>query len=157
MDRPPPELVVPIYVVGARRHIYAYKTADGRVPAREFLDGLDKKSRARYWAHFQVMGDTGMLAGKFWHPWKRAGRGMSAFKDNGSQTRIPAFPDGEGVLILTGGISGKNEDEIPERDVNAALRAMQDYKTRKPQLRPPVEGRAGEPRRAATGRRRRKA
>src|SRR5262245_36633617 len=114
----PQELAVLIYS-GERRTIYAYRAADGRAPALAFLESLDVIARARFIAHFKIMCDTGQLHGKYWHPWdskkNKASKGLSCFKDNQSQSRIPCFANGQpGVLILTHGFGGKKENELDE-------------------------------------------
>lgn len=128
------DLVQPIYTDGPRRRIYAYRRADGSVPVLEGLDSLDPKAQARYGTRFKEMGLNGQLRGKYYHPWKGSGAGMGAFKDNQSQTRIPAFPDGDGILIVTHVITGKKEDKLNERDVRKARGYRDEYFKRKMQL-----------------------
>ena len=132
---PPASLAEPVDIAGPLRRIYAYRTADGRVPALEGLEALDRKAQTRYATRFREMATAGQLRGQYHHPWKgKDTKGMSAFKDNQSQTRIPAFADGAGDLILTHVITGKKENEIPNSEVSQALRCRDDYLERKAEL-----------------------
>ena len=140
---PPEVLAEPVYVTGASRRIYAYRAADGSIPALSALAGQDRQVRERYGVKFKQMGDYGQLDGKLYHPWNHEKRtkGMSAFKDNASQTRIPTFADGQGNLILTHLITGKKEDQIKPKDINEALRIRAEYQARKASL--PGRGKTG--------------
>ena len=140
---PPGALAVPVDTAGPRRRIYAYRLRDGRAPAVDGLEALDPQAQARYFARFREMGMNGQLRGKYYHPWKGKAKGMAAFKDNQSQTRIPSFPDGAGNLILTHVIEGKKEDKIPEADENEALRYRAEYLERKARMMPKAAAAGG--------------
>ncbi len=124
---------------GPLRVIYAYKDPNGGAPAFEFLNGLDAAAKARYMLRFVKMGNEGRLRGTDFHPWddskNKGAKGLGAFKDIASKTRIPSFAEGEqGVLVLTHGFGGKKEDDIDTRQVNEAIRIRQDYHNRKTEL-----------------------
>ena len=130
------ELLVLVYE-GPRRRIFAYRTADDRVPALDELDAQASTTQQRYTLKFQKMGDNGQLRGEQFHRWKDTDycSGLSAFKDIGSKTRIPSFPDGSGTMILTHMITGKKEDKIRERDQREAMKYKNEYFSRKLELK----------------------
>lgn len=102
----------------------------GRIKAVEFLGDLDDRVRKRYEVHMDVYAKTQRLKGKYGHqmdpekPPGIAARGLYAFKDNQSKTRILAFKSKVG-WVLTHGFKDKKEDEFPPTEI---LRADEDRK-----------------------------
>lgn len=148
MADPSPQLARPLFL-GPLRRLFGYVDAKGACGVATFLEGLDRIARARYQVMIHALGNIGYLRGKNSHPWdvdkmkrlaayKDGGSvladisGFAAFKDNGSQSRLPYFPDGEpGVLILTHGFGGKKENDIDDVHMNDAIRIRQEYVARR--------------------------
>ena len=136
---------------GQRRSIWAYRGVDGVAPAKQFLDGLDATTRARYALRFNKMCIDGQLRGQDWHKWdgkkNKGAEKLGAFKDIASKTRIPCFPEGDpGVLVLTHGFGGKKENDIDPQEVNKAIKIREEYyhrKTRILEMRKAKSQRAG--------------
>lgn len=68
------------------------------------------------------------------HSWaKKDSRceGISAYKDNSSQTRIVNITDRGQLQILLFGFGGKNENDVEERHVLHAIRLRDEYRMRR--------------------------
>lgn len=124
-------------LLGRKRQIVAYMDDTGGVPALEFLDALEKKSKTRYMVRFQMFVDEGRLKGKYYHPLdakktkNKDVRHLAEFKDNTSQSRVLCFTDPLVGVVLTHGFGGKKESKLPEKEVLLALRIREDYLARK--------------------------
>ena len=93
------------------KKIYCYCRADGSVPAKEFLDAVDARTKAAYVQMFRTHCQGHRLRGEKWKPLQNC-EGLFEYKDNGTQTRIiHAFEIGSLVILLYG-FGGKKENKI---------------------------------------------
>ncbi|TKD06347.1 hypothetical protein E8A74_20745 [Polyangium fumosum] len=143
-----PQQLAQLVAAGPKRTIYAYRREDGSVPALEFLEKLDHGAKARFAIHFQSFCQEGHLPFKYYHAWNgkrnKEADGLSCFKDNQSQSRIPCFADGaQGIIVLTHGFGGKKEDDVDPREIKMAARIKADYEQRKSKY--PPQGPSGKP------------
>jgi len=93
-------------------------------------------ARMRFMVRMKAFVDSyRVLRGEFFHMWDDHrdpnAKGLGAFKDNASQSRIPCFFDGAGVVVLTHGFDGKNENNIDPREIAEAARIKREYEQRK--------------------------
>lgn len=139
---PPGQLVV-LVDEGPRCRLYAYRGPDGSVPVLEALEAQDSSVQEAYAVRFRRLCAEGpeRLRDDQYHKWKsnRAKdrddiKEFAAFKDNRSKTRIPSFPDGAGVRVLTHLITGKKEDRLDPRGVREAVKIREEYMRRKAAL-----------------------
>jgi hypothetical protein len=139
---PPRTLAVPVFVKpGMVRTIYAYRATDGSAPAIDFLNGLNELEQGRYFLKFEIMCQDGRLRGQNYHTLKKSKgnkhvEDLAEFKDIGSKSRMPCFPDPEarGVIILTHGFGGKKENETDPVQVARAVSIRSDYIARRDEM-----------------------
>lgn len=133
---PPSDTLSAPVQVGLARTIVAYRDESGAVPALDFLDGCDAKTKARYILKFTKMCDFGRLRGEDYHlldakKGVKEADGLSEFKDIASKSRILAMNDGKRArLVLLHGFGGKKEDRIKPQEILIADRRRQDYLSR---------------------------
>lgn len=123
---------------GPKKFFYSYRpvgwSPSRLAPAREFLESMSKEVQVSYGVQFQrhCMGE--FVRGNRHHPWgpnDERCEGISAYKDISSKTRIVHITDREHLQILLFGFSGKNEDDVEERYVLAAIRMRDEYRERR--------------------------
>lgn len=127
--------------LGPKKFFYCYRpeglSVSRLAPAREFLDSLPKEVQASYAVQFRRHCDGDVVRGDKHHPWWPNDvrcDGISAYKDNSSKTRIVHITDREHLQILLFGLEGKNEDDVEERHVLAAIRMRDEYRKRRTAL-----------------------
>ncbi len=138
------KMLVPVAerFLGPRRWIFFYRTEAGRVPAKEFLDGLDMQVSASYARSFTkvVEGFQHRLRGERWH--KLSGyNDLYEFKDNGSQTRLIHTTDAGGMFILLLGFGGKKENKIKKKHLSQADGLRKEYLRRRQAISEHLKGR----------------
>jgi hypothetical protein len=134
----PDESLAELIEEGHRCRIFAYRDVNGIAVARVALEELMQKVQEAYAVRFVRMCSHGAESMKPEHYHKWVGdlrvREFGAFKDLKSKTRIPSFPDGPGIRILTHVITGKKEDKLKEGDILETIKIYQDYMQRKRDL-----------------------
>lgn len=85
------ELMEPLTpsLLGPKKSIYCYRPSAGGCPAREFLEGLDRRAKAAYVHLFNVICGGNHLRGEKWHPWTeddgKGCKGLYEYKDIASK------------------------------------------------------------------------
>jgi Phage derived protein Gp49-like (DUF891) len=107
--------------------------ATGRVPAKEFLSGLDAKTQAPLMVLFQNMANSGSLSPK---RFKKEMGNLSAFRHEigRRQFRFPCFRDGNRWTITHGFIKPGAKNKLgkwPQAEVTRAKNIEAEYWARK--------------------------
>ena len=117
-------------------------SAQSLVPLKEIVDHVGQKDSVQqaYTVRFMRICSEGAerMREDHYHKWIKQKdprvREFAAFKDLRSKTRIPSFPDGSGVRILTHMIHNKKENKIDSKEINKAFRVYEDYLERKARI-----------------------
>jgi hypothetical protein len=116
---------------GPAKRILCYKTADGRVPAREFLESLPNEAQASYAKSFEKHCQGHQLRGEKHRVWtERECRGLAEYKDIQSKSRIIHVFDRCNTVILLFGFEGKKENRVAREHVERAKRLRDEYRQR---------------------------
>lgn len=105
--------------------------------SRDFLDSLSLKVSARYKYLFDTRCGGMNLRINKWHGWEQVDRrckGIFAYKDIDSKTRLVHITDRWQVDILLFGFDGKKEDRVDEVHVLKAIRLRDEYLKRRDAL-----------------------
>ncbi|RJO61760.1 type II toxin-antitoxin system RelE/ParE family toxin [candidate division WS5 bacterium] len=108
-----------------------YTTERGDSPVDDFLDGLDKKSRAKVAAHLSILEEQGPHLKR---PYADVVRGKIRelrIHQSSNQYRILYFFQLRDQIILAHAFSKKTQ-QLKERDIELAERRMQDWIKRHP-------------------------
>ena len=109
------------------REIVLYRSASGRCPVQEFLDGLSTKQARKVWSVLDTVGSLDVIPAQFLKKlagtnglWEvRAQQGGRAF-------RLLGFFAGSRLVVLVSGFVKKTE-ELPLHEIALAQRRRRDY------------------------------
>jgi Phage derived protein Gp49-like (DUF891) len=125
MDEPPQRPIV----ANGRCFTVAYAVCnDGSSPAKEFVDGCDKRDRAKLAFLIQNRAELGLNEWRNREKFKPIGGPLFEFKS--FQIRILCFRDGA-TWVLTHGFV-KKKDDIPPAEIERARRIMREDLARRP-------------------------
>ena len=139
LDGDPPAEVAELIECGIRCRLFAYRAPDGSCPALDELERMPSNVQQAYGLRFRKLCEHGpeSLREDQYHKWTKrmhpdpAIKEFGAFKDIRSKTRIPSFPDGDGIRILTHMIQGKKEDKLSNKAALETLRIRDEYLKRR--------------------------
>ena len=112
-------------------NLILYTTERGDSPVDDFLDGLDKKSRAKVAAHLSILEELGPNLKR---PYADVVRGKIRelrIRKSSNQYRILYFFELRDQIILVHAFSKKTQT-LKERDIELAERRMWDWLQRHP-------------------------
>ena len=113
------------------RRIIFYKTESGRIPVKEFLDGLAAKPSAKVVWTLNLIEARRVVDAKYLKKLKgTTGIWEVRVASGGNIFRILAFFDGDDLIVLNHGFQKKTQ-KTPRRDIELAERRKADYLTRK--------------------------
>lgn len=119
-------------LLGPQRRIHCYRTRDGRLPAREFLESLPREARASYAKSFEKYCQGHQLRGEKHHVWTEKGcEGLGKYEGIPSKSRVLHVFDRFGTVVLLFGFGGKKEDKVAQHHVNEAQRLRDEYRRRR--------------------------
>lgn len=133
-----------LLVSGDRLSIFGIRAPNGTVPLIDDIQRVTRQYKhlesayATRWKRMALHGPEAMKPDHY-HKWKREKDPRiamihGAFKDLTSKTRIPAFFDGKGKMILTHLLEGKKENALSGSDKLETLNKFNEYQMRKKQL-----------------------
>lgn len=108
-----------------------YTTERGDSPVDDFLDGLDKKARAKVAAHLSLLEENGPHLRR---PYSDVVKGKIRelrIQQSSNQYRILYFFQIRDQIILTHAFSKKTQ-QLKEKDIELAQRRMEDWLQRFP-------------------------
>lgn len=108
-----------------------YTTERGDLPVDDFLDGLDKKSRAKVAAHFSLLEEQGP---NLTRPYADVVRGKIRelrILQSSNQYRILFFFQVHDQIVLAHAFTKKTQ-QLKERDIELAEKRMEDWIQRFP-------------------------
>jgi phage-related protein len=108
-----------------------YTTERGDSPIDEFLDGLDKKSRAKVAAHLSLLEEQGP---KLKRPYADVVKGKIRelrIQQSSNQYRILFFFQLRDQIVLAHAFSKKTQ-QLKEKDIELAVKRMEDWIKRFP-------------------------
>ena len=103
-----------------------YTTERGDSPVDDFLDGLDKKSRAKVAAHLSLLEEQGPNLKR---PYADVVRGKIRglrIRQSSNQYRILFFFQARDQIVLAHAFSKKSQ-QLKEKDIELAERRMEDW------------------------------
>ena len=109
-----------------------YMTERGDSPVDDFLDGLDKKSRAKVAAHLSLLEEQGPNLKR---PYADVVRGKIRelrIRQSSNQYRILFFFQARDQIVLAHAFSKKTQ-QLKEKDIELAERRMEDWMRRFPE------------------------
>ena len=112
-----------IFYGGAALVIQAAVRLDHSMPSKDFLYSLDDKEKAKIYALFRMLGDTGQIRNT--EKFKKI-EGTCFFEFKSFQIRMPCFfAKGKRVFITHGFI--KKKDKIPKPELDKANQIMAEH------------------------------
>jgi phage-related protein len=103
-----------------------YTTERGDSPVDEFLDGLDKKSRAKVAAYLSLLEEQGPDLKRPYADIVRGKIRELRIRQSSNHYRILFFFQARGQIVLTHAFS-KKTPELKEKDIELAERRMEDW------------------------------
>lgn len=100
---------------------------NGSMPAKDFIDSLDKSDKAKAFKLIEKMGDNGRIPNKL--QFKKI-EGTEFFEFKKFKVRIPCYFKRGGRLVLTHGFV-KKSDRIDKSQIERAERIKQEYELRR--------------------------
>jgi len=116
----------PVVVTGAVLTIEYAVCANGSMPAKEFIDGLDQSEQRKLAVLFQRMADQGQIRNP--DQFKQVRDGIFEFKRH--QVRVFCFREAQSWFLTNG--YKKKKDKLDPVEVARAARVMQEHLTRQP-------------------------
>ncbi len=107
-------------------NLFFYTTERGDSPVDDFLDGLDKKSRAKVAAHLSFLEEQGPNLKR---PYADVVRGKIRelrIRQSSNQYRILFFFQARDQIVLAHAFSKKSQ-QLKEKDIELAERRMEDW------------------------------
>ncbi len=112
-----------IFYVGPARVIEAAVLKSGSMPAKEFVDSLPELDRAKVYALFRMLGDTGRITNT--EKFKRI-EGTEFWGFKSFQIRMPCFFLPHGRVVVTHGFR-KKQDRMPREEIERANRIKSEH------------------------------
>jgi phage-related protein len=103
-----------------------YTTERGESPVDDFLDGLDKKSRAKVAAHLSLLEEQGPNLKRPYADVVRDKIRELRIRQSSNQYRILFFFQARDQIVLAHAFSKKSQ-QLKEKDIELAERRMEDW------------------------------
>jgi phage-related protein len=106
--------------------VFYYTTVTGRIPVKEFIDGLDELTQARFFAYVNLLKESGPNLKR---PYADIVQGKIR-EIRPRQGRVLYFFAIDKKIILVHGFL-KKKDQIDQKDIDTAIERMNDWWARK--------------------------
>lgn len=122
----------PIAFLGQRLTLYYARTATGKNPAQDFVEGLDRSDSAKIYSLFRLLGDTGQILNH--EKCKSLGSGLFELKSFQIRILFAYDPNEKAAVLLTHGFT-KKQQKTPREEIARALRILEEDRAARSRLK----------------------